>query len=65
MEQEELLKIRPDLDGNQIMKILGIKAGPAVGKAYDYLLELRMENGPLGEENAKRELLNWWEKNQS
>jgi poly(A) polymerase len=65
MEQEELLKIRPDLDGNQIMKILGIKAGPAVGKAYDYLLELRLEKGPLGEEAAERELLNWWEKNQS
>jgi len=65
MEQEELLKIRPDLDGNQIMQILGIKAGPIVGKAYDYLLELRLEKGPLGEKEAEQELLNWWEKNQS
>jgi poly(A) polymerase len=65
MEQEELLKIRPDLDGNQIMQILGIKAGPIVGKAYDYLLELRLEKGPLGEKEAEQELLNWWEKNQN
>ena len=65
MEQEELMKIRPDLDGHAIMEILGIKAGPSVGKAYDYLLELRLEYGPLGEERAKRELLSWWAKNQS
>lgn len=65
MEQEELLKIRPDLDGHSIMEILGVKAGPIVGKAYEYLLELRLEHGPLGEERAKVELLNWWAKNQS
>ena len=45
MEQEELLKIRPDLDGHAIMEILGIKAGPQVGKAYDFLMELRLEIG--------------------
>ena len=60
MEQEELNKIRPDLSGEQIMEILGIKPSPAVGKAYDFLLELRLEHGPLGEEKAKQELLNWW-----
>ena len=60
MEQEELNKIRPDLSGEQIMEILSIKPSPAVGKAYDFLLELRLENGPLGEEKAKAELLNWW-----
>ena len=65
MEREELLKIRPDLDGHAIMEILGVKAGPIVGKAYEYLLELRLEHGPLGEERAKEELLNWWGKNQS
>jgi len=65
MEEEELLKIRPDLDGHAIMEILGIKAGPQVGKAYDFLMELRLEHGPLGEERAKEELLNWWSKNQS
>jgi len=60
MEQEELNKIRPDLSGEQIMEILSIKPSPAVGKAYDFLLELRLEHGPLGEEKAKTELLNWW-----
>jgi poly(A) polymerase len=60
MEQEELDKIRPDLSGEQIMEILSIKPSPAVGKAYDFLLELRLEHGPLGEEKAKSELLNWW-----
>ena len=60
MEQEELNKIRPDLSGEQIMEILSIKPSPAVGKAYDFLLEFRLEHGPLGEEKAKSELLNWW-----
>ena len=65
MEEEELLKIRPDLDGNAIMEILGIKAGPEVGKAYNFLLDLRIEEGPLGEERAREELLKWWSDNQS
>ena len=65
MEQEELLKIRPDLDGHAIMKLLGIPAGPTIGKAYDYLLELRLEHGPLGEERAEAELRKWWEENQN
>jgi poly(A) polymerase len=62
MEEEELSKIRPDLDGAQVMKLLGIKPSAVVGKALDYLLELRLENGPLGEERATEELLNWWSK---
>jgi poly(A) polymerase len=61
MEQEELNKIRPDLTGEQIMEILKIKPSPMVGKAYDFLLELRLEHGPLGEEKAKELLLNWWQ----
>jgi len=65
MEQEELLKIRPDLDGHAIMKLLGIPAGPKIGKAYNYLLELRLEHGPLGEERAEAELRKWWAENQS
>ena len=65
MEQEELLKIRPDLDGHAIMKLLGIPAGPKIGKAYDYLLELRLEHGPLGEERAEAELRKWWAENQN
>ena len=62
MEEEELSRIRPDLDGAQVMKLLNIKPSAAVGKALDYLLELRLEHGPLGEERATKELLNWWSK---
>ena len=64
-EAEELGKIRPDLDGNQIMEILGVKPSPLIGKAYAHLLELRLDRGPLGEEEARRELLAWWEVNAS
>jgi poly(A) polymerase len=60
-EQEELEKIRPDLDGNQIMEILGVPPGPVVGKARQYLLELRMEHGPLGAERAAQALRRWAE----
>jgi len=63
LEQEELDAIRPDLDGNQIIEILGIKPSPLVGKAYAHLLELRLDRGPLGEEQAKSELLLWWKAN--
>ncbi|AYY15765.1 CCA tRNA nucleotidyltransferase [Actinobacteria bacterium YIM 96077] len=59
-EEEELAKIRPDLDGNQIMDILGIGPGPMVGRAYRHLLELRMERGPMSEDEARAELLAWW-----
>jgi poly(A) polymerase len=62
-QEEELNAIRPDLDGNQIIQILGIKPSPLVGKAYAHLLELRLDRGPLGEDEAKRELLAWWEAN--
>ena len=60
LEAEELAAIRPDLDGNAIMALLGIPAGRAVGEAYRFLLELRMEHGPVGEERAREELLRWW-----
>jgi len=60
-EEEELAAIRPDLDGNQIMEILGIGPGPEVGEAYRYLLELRMDRGPMEEDEARAELLRWWE----
>jgi len=59
-EQEELKSIRPDLDGQQIMAILGIKPGPVVGRAYNFLLELRLDEGPLGEEAAVEQLRAWW-----
>ena len=60
MQQEELNKIRPDLTGEQIMQILNIKPSPMVGDAYDFLLELRLENGPIGEDKATEALLTWW-----
>jgi poly(A) polymerase len=60
-EQEELARIRPELDGNQIMRILGIPPGPLVGRAYAYLLELRIEQGLLGRERVAQELLRWAE----
>jgi poly(A) polymerase len=58
-EQEELARIRPDLNGNEIMRILGVPPGPIVGRAYQHLLELRIEHGPLGAERAIQELLRW------
>lgn len=59
-EQEEIDAIRPDLNGEQIMDILGIAPGREVGLAYKYLLELRMDEGPLDEDTAKERLLQWW-----
>ncbi len=59
-EQEELAAIRPDLDGRQIMQILGVPPGPVVGEAYQFLLERRIDDGPLGPEQARDELLAWW-----
>ncbi len=59
-EKEELQSIRPDLDGQQIMELLGLAPGPQVGKAYKYLLQLRMEEGPLEQEEATSRLLSWW-----
>ena len=59
-EEEELSKIRPDLDGAQVMSLLGIKPSADVGKALDFLMDLRMEHGPLGEERATEELIQWW-----
>jgi poly(A) polymerase len=59
-EQEEMDAVRPDLDGEQIMAILGMKPGREVGEAYRYLLEQRLDDGPLGEEEATRRLQAWW-----
>jgi poly(A) polymerase len=64
-EQEELAALRPDLNGTQIMEILGIGPGPLVGEAYRHLLELRTEYGPLGAARAERELLSWWQSRQA
>ncbi|MFG2293207.1 CCA tRNA nucleotidyltransferase [Streptomyces sp. NPDC048603] len=59
-QQEELDSIRPDLDGNQIMEILGIGPGPVIGKAYAHLLELRLEHGPMERDAAVTALKEWW-----
>ncbi|GAB2901088.1 CCA tRNA nucleotidyltransferase [Neomicrococcus lactis] len=59
-EQEELDAVRPDLDGKQIMEILGIKPGPEVGQAYKFLLEHRLDNGPVSPEEAAELLNTWW-----
>lgn len=59
-QEEELSAIRPDLDGQQIMGILGIDPGPTVGRAYRYLLDRRLDEGPLGVEAATAALLAWW-----
>ncbi|MEU6051950.1 CCA tRNA nucleotidyltransferase [Streptomyces xanthochromogenes] len=59
-QQEELDSIRPDLDGNQIMQILGVGPGPAIGQAYKHLLELRLENGPMEHDAAVAALKEWW-----
>ncbi len=60
LEQEELSAIRPDLDGQEIMAELGLKPGPQVGAAYDHMLNVRLDKGPLTKEEALVELRNWW-----
>jgi poly(A) polymerase len=58
--QEELDAIRPDLDGNQIMELLGVRPGPIVGRARQHLLELRLDQGPMSEDAAVIALRTWW-----
>jgi poly(A) polymerase len=60
-EQEELDALRPVLDGNEIMAELGLPPGPAVGAAYRYLLDLRIEQGPMSRADAVAALRSWWE----
>ena len=62
-EQEQLQSLRPELNGEEIMSILGIPAGRGVGKAYEFLMELRLDEGEIGKEEATKRLLSWW-KNQ-
>ena len=59
-EEEELKSIRPELDGNAVMQLLDLEPGPEVGEAMRYLLDLRLDEGILGEEDVKRRLLDWW-----
>jgi poly(A) polymerase len=57
--EEDLARVRPDLDGNEIMKLLGIPPGPLVGQAWRHLKELRLDRGPLSHEEAEVELRRW------
>jgi poly(A) polymerase len=59
--KEELMAMRPALDGNEIMEHLGIQPGPFVGKARDFLMEVRMEEGEVTKQAAKELLDKWWE----
>lgn len=59
-EQEELQAVRPELDGQQIMQLLEIGPGREVGEAYKFMLDLRLDEGVLGEDLAKERLLKWW-----
>jgi poly(A) polymerase len=59
-EEEELSRLRPDLTGNQVMELLQVGPGPIVGRALAFLMELRLDEGPLGEEEAGRRLQAWW-----
>ncbi len=59
-QRESLDAIRPDLDGTQVMARLGIPPSRVVGEALSYLLELRLDEGPLGEDEAGRRLDRWW-----
>jgi poly(A) polymerase len=60
-EQEELDSLRPDLDGKQVMTILGIGPSRVIGEALDMMLQMRLDEGPLGEAEATKRLLHWWE----
>ncbi len=60
--EEDLRAVRPDLDGNAIMELLGLAPGPAIGRAWKHLKELRLERGPLSREEAESELLDWAER---
>ncbi len=60
-EQEELDKVRPELDGHEIGEVLGIEPGPQLGRAYRYLLQVRLDEGPIGKEAAAARLRSWWE----
>lgn len=62
--QEELDSLRPELDGREIMAVLGIGPGPEVGQAYRHLLDVRIERGEIGREAAVAELRRWWEQRQ-
>src|SRR5690606_22817983 len=58
--EEELSAVRPELNGNEIAEVLGIRPGPVLGRAYKHLLGVRLDQGPIGQEAAAEELRRWW-----
>jgi len=60
LEHEELKAVRPELDGNEIAAVLGIPPGPVLGRAYKYLLSVRLDEGVIGPEAAAERLRAWW-----
>jgi poly(A) polymerase len=61
--KEELSKLRPELDGQQVMELLSVPAGPIVGAALEYLMDVRLEEGVLGDEEIRARLATWWDDN--
>ena len=59
-EQEELDRVRPEIDGNEIAAVLDIEPGPVLGEAYRFLLQLRLDEGPIGKDVAAERLRAWW-----
>ncbi|MEY4372758.1 MAG: hypothetical protein RL219_1527 [Actinomycetota bacterium] len=62
-KREELAALRPEIDGTRVMEMLGLHAGPAVGAALEFLMDIRLEEGLIGEEAAEARLRQWWELN--
>jgi poly(A) polymerase len=65
MASEELASLRPELDGQQVMELLDVPAGPIVGAAMEFLMDIRLEEGILGEELIVARLRTWWDANKS
>jgi poly(A) polymerase len=63
--REEMAALRPDLDGNEVMAYLGLKPGPEVGQALNFLLDVRLDEGPLTKDEAKTRLDEWWRSRQT
>lgn len=63
-QKEELAALRPSLDGKEIMELLGLRPGPDVGRAYGFLMQLRLDEGPLPKDEAAARLTKWWQEQQ-
>ena len=64
-QREQLDALRPELDGDEVMGILGIPPGPVVGEALNFLMQIRLDDGLIGEEEARRRLLKWWQERET